>query len=146
MARALLLTEEARALARDLIAKAAAEPTKWEDAKRLAENKKRGQDTYILNEKFTIVIPQGYIVTYTHEHQRPDLICRHISISAEGALPNKGPHPAAVVEIIKMFGFINGLGEMPAWISKKKDGSLIVEMLEPLDGDLNHLIGGYNAV
>ena len=145
MARALLLTEEARALARDLIAKAAAEPTPWADTKRLTEAKKRGQDVNLDNAKFTIVIPQGYIVTYTHEHQRENLVCRHISISAEGSGPGKGPHPAAVVEIIKMFGFVNGLGEMPAWVSKKEDGSLIIEMLEPLDGNLAHLVGNPNG-
>lgn len=142
MMRPLLLDDpEVLATIKQLIEKAAARPTPYAEAKRLAEKKAQGMDINPMNDDLTMTIPVGYRVTYTHEHQREDLVCRHISVSAENAAPNKGPSPQAVVEILKMFGFKNSLGHMPGWVSKKEDGSLIIELVEPLDGDLSKLRG-----
>ena len=138
--RPLIITPEVKTAVEQLIAKAAARPTRWEDTMALARKAAAGMVENPMNDDLTMTIPRGYRVTYTHEHQRENLICRHISVSAIGAEPNQGPSPHAVVEIIALFGFINHLGAMPAWVNKKKDGSLIIEMIEPLDGNLSHLM------
>jgi len=146
MARPLILTPEVRQACLELIKKAAARPTRWEDTRALAEKAAAGMVHNPLNDDLTITIPHGYRVTYTHEYQREDLVCRHISVSAEGAKPKTGPSPHAVVEIIAMFGFINPLGAMPAWVSTADDGSLIIEMVEPLDGDVSQLMRDRDAL
>lgn len=140
MSSVLILNDpEVMAAIKQLIEKAAARPTSFRDAKRLADKKAQGMVENPMNDDLTMTIPVGYRVTYTHEYQREDLICRHISVSVENARPKTGPNPHAVIEILKMFGFKNNLGQMPGWVSEKDDGSLIIEFVEPLDGDVSKL-------
>lgn len=142
MARALLLTPEVEKEVKALIERAAAEPLPFAENQRLVEARANGQTINLDNARFTMVIPRGYHVTYTHEYQREDLVCRHISVSVENAQPKTGPNPMAVVEILRLFGFKNQLGHMPGWVSKHPNGSLIIELLEPVDGDVGKLAGG----
>lgn len=140
MVRALLLDDpKLLAAIKQLIEKAAARPTSYRDAQILAGKKATGMNINPMNDDLTMTIPDGYRVTYTHEYQREDLVCRHISVSVEDGAPNTGPNPVAVIEILKMFGFVNSLGHMPGWVSKKPNGSLIIELVEPLDGDVSKL-------
>jgi len=143
--RPLLLTPEVEAACKALVDLAASRPTRWEDVVRLTEARANGQVLNPMNDDLTMTIPHGYRVTYTHEYQREDLVCRHISISAEGAKPKTGPNPQAVVEIMRMFGFINGLGQAPAFVNTHPDGSLLIEIIEPLDGDVSKLMASGDA-
>lgn len=52
------------------------------------------------------IIPVGFRVVYNHEEQNwPHGWCRHISISLLNAESGMTPHPAAVNEILNVFGF-----------------------------------------
>jgi hypothetical protein len=51
---------------------------------------------------FSIPLPVGFWVTYSHETQPQLGLCRHISVSVDAK--DKGPHPAAINMILEAFG------------------------------------------
>lgn len=116
----------------------------YETVKALTDARAKGLVRNPLNDELTITIPQGYRVTYTHEHQRPDGICecRHISVSVENAKPGMGPHPAAIAMLLELYGFKNTLQTLIqhglVWDTRDA-GDMIIEAVEPLDGDINKL-------
>jgi hypothetical protein len=87
--------------------------------------------------EFTIRIPSGFHATYTHEAHRPDVVCRHLSVSVTAS--RKGPHPVAMAAIMAAFGFVNRLGHIPAWTEQLGGGDFAVNVIEPLDGDLDKI-------
>lgn len=109
MSRVLIVDDNVRKKVKDLIELATAQPYSLEQLKELAKGfdpgkpETRPEKDKRINIDFTMDIPMGYVVTYTHEHQ-PDGLYRHLSVSvpAEKAYPN----PAAVQEIMKLFGFV----------------------------------------
>ena len=90
-----------------------------------------------MNEASTIDLPLGYAVTYTHEEQ-PRAVCRHISISTDGQ-PGTGPSPYAVSAIMTEFGFKNTLENAFTYLDTLRDGRLVVNVIEPLDGNMESL-------
>lgn len=142
MNRVLIIGPEERTAIKALISKAERNVVPLVEVMRLG--KLKGPETIIEANKlgdanqYTIRLPGGFFVTYTHEEQR-QCTCRHISISVAGARKNTGPDPTAVKMIIGAFGFVNPLGMLPVWITRFKD-RLIVECLEPLDGDVAKLM------
>jgi hypothetical protein len=90
------------------------------------------------NVEFTIKIPDGFTVTYTHEQQR-QCVCRHLSASVSAS--RKGPHPAAIAMLMEEFGFINKLGALVSWLEPLGNGDFAINVLEPLDGDIEKLKG-----
>lgn len=123
---------------------AAQQAVPYEQVRAMTDKRAQGMVRNPLNDDLTITIPQGYRVTYTHEHQRPADICecRHISISVEDAKPGFGPHPTAFAEIMRVYGFKN---DLPTLISHgliwdtRDGGDMILEAVEPLDGDISKL-------
>lgn len=136
--RPLLIDEGVRAKITKLVELAASQPMPLDQVRKMAEKRSNGMMTNPLNDDLTIDIPEGWRVTYTHEHQRNDVVCRHLSVSVSNARKGFGPNPAAVAVLLEEFGFKNKIGEMPAWTTDD-DGRTIVEFLEPLDGDINRL-------
>ena len=86
-----------------------------------------------LPQGFTMEIPMGYTATYTVEEQ-PMGLCRHLSVS----VPNeKMPNPAAVQEIMSLFGFETVLGtkmktSTAIWEEKYAPGFNAINILEKL--------------
>jgi hypothetical protein len=139
MTRALLIDDGARLRISHLIDKASRHITPLEAVRAGGERRAAGVETDDANNAFTITIPRGFHVTYTQEKQREDCVCAHISISVEDAQPGFGPNPVAVQVILQEFGFKHPLENLPSWTSRTEDGALIVEFIEPLDGDLTRL-------
>lgn len=136
--RALMIGAKERDAIAALIKKAAAHPTPLENVKRASEHlEKTGSRFNAMNEAATIDIPLGFAVTYTHEEQ-PGAVCRHMSISVDGKA-GTGPSPHAVAMLMEEFGFKNKLGELYANVGKLRDGRLVIDLIEPLDGNMEHL-------
>jgi hypothetical protein len=95
-----------RAKIEELIALAQAEPITLAELEDWSkgfdpENPRSRDGKRTLPLKFTIDLPVGFTVTYTHEQQPPGL-ARHLSVSVEGG---KLPNIVAVDMILKEFGF-----------------------------------------
>lgn len=136
MTRALIIGDTERAAVTALIAKAAGSVTPLATVERLAEWKDRtGAVVNPLHDEFTIALPVGFRVTYTHEQQK-QCVCRHMSVSID-APPPAAPSPAAVNELLALFGFKNRIPAIVFWLDKGE--RVIINLLEPLDGDLSRL-------
>lgn len=121
-----------------LVEKAAARPTPLENMKRAAAHKRKSGDAFnAMNEASTIDLPIGFAVTYTHEEQ-PGAVCRHMSVSVNGG-PGVGPNPHAVSLLMQEFGFVNQLTGAFVYQDALRDGRLVINVIEPLDGDMEHL-------
>ena len=135
--QALVIDDATRVLIKDLIQRASENVVPLEQVMRAAEY--RAQDEHHVindyNEGFSIDIPVGIQVTYTHEEQK-QCVCKHISVSI--GKEDKAIHPIAMNFILDEFGFKNRVGSLPIWISKSHD-NLIIEAIEPLDGDVMRL-------
>lgn len=128
-----------RAAISELIEKAERNVTPMEALERAAKFKaQRGGAFNAMNEANTIDLPIGFAVTYTHE-QQPGAVCRHLSVSVDGR-PGMGPNPHAVEQIMAEFGFKNTLREVFAHVETLRDGRLVINAIEPLDGNMEHLL------
>jgi hypothetical protein len=133
--RPLIISDPQRATIKALVERAASNVVPLTKVMELAGMRARDNVmTWDANIDYTVELPHGYHVTYTHEEQ-PSCVCRHISVSVEDPKPGQGPSPEACEMILQEFGFKNAMGRMPMWITKT-DQSFIVEAIEPLDGDL----------
>lgn len=121
-----------------LVEKAALRPTPLKNMQRAAEHRRKTGDAFnAMNEAATIDIPLGYAVTYTHEEQ-PNAVCRHISVSVDGK-PGTGPSPHAVEMLMEEFGFRNRLDSAFTYLDTLRDGRLVINVIEPLDGRMESL-------
>lgn len=137
---ALIIGPDEKALIAALIEKAGKQPMDYETVKKLAEARERMGGENPINDDSTIELPVGYRVTYTHEMQRRDVECRHISVSLLGARAGRGPHPAAVETIMNEFKFKGFIGTCAMWTTLLPSGRLAIEALEPVDGDMSRLM------
>lgn len=138
MLRALMIGARERAEISDLIVKAEKRVTPLDAMARAAEHKRKTGDAFnAMNEAATIDLPLGYAVTYTHE-QQPGAVCRHISVSVDGK-PGTGPSPQSVASIMTEFGFKNAMQDAFTYIDTLRDGRLVINVIEPLDGNMESL-------
>jgi hypothetical protein len=136
--RALVIGAREKAAIATLIAKAADHVTPLDAGKHAAEFRSQtGVGENAMNEALTIDIPNGYSVTYTHEEQ-PGGVCRHMSVSVADA-PGRGPNPHAVAMLMQEFGFKNAFGGAHMWLDEGELRAVIVNVLEPLDGNMQAL-------
>jgi hypothetical protein len=79
---------------------------------------------------YSITLPTGYRVTYSHEIQKPGL-CHHLSVSVDAA--GRLPHPAAVNMIAEAFGMkkIEDDGSL-VWRDDWEDGGAAINVLQPV--------------
>lgn len=139
--RALLIDDDIRTTIKALIEKATANPTPLATVMKLAESRAAGNIGAInpMHDHYTIDIPQGYRVTFTHEEQR-QCVCRHLSLSVIGAAPGFGPNPTAAEVILKEFGFVNSSKRLYVWADYDVPGiGTVIDFVEPLDGDMMRL-------
>lgn len=125
-------------------ARAAADPEPYAVVLAVAKAAKQGQSPALLSERNRdkSAVVGGLNVTFSHEEQRPGLVCRHLSVSlgeAIPALPGMMPHPAAVAALMHEFGFLCDLGQLSLWRENLGDERIAINVLEPLDGDMAHL-------
>lgn len=99
----LIISPETGRRIKELIAFAEKNIYTYEDLLEISKHPETLQNDF--NLKFTMRIPYEYNVTYTHEYHKKDVVCRHMSVSVDQ--PDKMPHPIAVKQIMKEFGFIN---------------------------------------
>jgi hypothetical protein len=78
-------------------------------------------------EAYTIVIPRGYHVTYSHEQQPPGL-CHHLSVSVD--TDYKMPHTAAVEMILQAFGMQPIAKSLKIWLEEVSPGLGAVSILQ----------------
>lgn len=136
--RALMIGAKEREAIAELVEKAALRVMPLADMKRAADHKQRTGDAFnAMNEASTIDIPIGFAVTYTHE-QQPGAVCRHMSVSVDGK-SGTGPSPHAVGMLMEEFGFKNRFGEAFMHLDTLRDGRLVINVIEPLDGNMEHL-------
>lgn len=53
--------------------------------------------------------------------------------------PRKAPHPTAVEELMRLFGFVSPLRGAIVWLDDPPGEPIIINVVEPLDGDLRRL-------
>jgi len=94
--------------------------------------------------EYTVLIPMGISVTYTHDEAMEGLMCRHISIC--GNVKEKVVDPHTVKMIMEEYGFINTHVNDPEHekrpivrLEYNDSGAGIIHALEPLDGDMSKL-------
>jgi hypothetical protein len=122
----LILTDETRAQVGEVVAFAEAHRFTLHDIMQRAETGLPVGDDPL----FTCIIPFGYRCCYSLEEQNFGL-CRHLSVSV--AEENKGPHPTALNEILKLFGFIGTLEQMDAIYLEGKKPHQAVNLIQRYD-------------
>lgn len=124
-------------------ARAAADPEPYAVVLAVAKAARQGQSVALLRQRNRdkSAVVGGLNVTFSHEEQRPGLVCRHLSVSLGEAMPPPGllPHPAAVAALMHEFGFLCDLGQLSLWRENLGDERIAINVLEPLDGDMAHL-------
>jgi hypothetical protein len=88
------------------------------------------------NDEYTMFVPMGYVVTYTHEEQIGNVMCRHISISSTN---ESSVTIEAVQFIMAQFGFINSVLDTAFWVEDCRCGNKAINLLEPLDGNMEKI-------
>ena len=136
--RPLVIDDEVKAKIRDLREKAAAEPISLETMKQRAADYAEGKPLQEFSD-YAIEIPEGFLVVYTVEHHEPGPV-RHLSVSIETYDPEKGPNLEAVKMLMEEFGFILPLGQNLMYLEPAPDGGLAVNVVEPLDGNIEPFI------
>ena len=136
----LVIDDDVRAEIARIAKNAEANPTPLETMEKLASGDSAPGG---LNKEFTIWIPVGFSVTYTHEVQPGNVVCRHMSMSAGDN--NKVPHPEAFKMMMELFGFVNTLDDLiemgSIWEEAfSGDTCLAINAVEPLDGNFDSLM------
>lgn len=140
MTRVLVISDEIRDVLRKLVARAAERPTRHEDVLRMAKMGPRAANTENpLNDDLTLTVPHGYRITYTEEYQRPDVRCRHVSVSLVDGRAGTGPNPEAVRAICEMIGFKNDMLKCAIYVGTLPGERLCINVVEPVDGDMSKL-------
>jgi len=138
MARMLMISDEVRDALKQLVAKAAERPMSYEELQRMAAIPEGANKTNPANDDLTLTIPHGYRVTYTEEYQRPDVRCRHMSVSLVDGKRGTGAAPEAVQEICVMLGYSNPIHECAVYVGTI-DGGLVINVVEPVSGKMEEL-------
>ena len=130
----LVIDQEVQEKIKKVIKHATNNPTSLETMMKLAKGEPAPGG---LNADFTIDIPMGFSVTYTHE-EHPGSMCKHLSMSVHAK--DRVPNPIAVEMILKEFGFTNSLSECLKWgtVWEEKFGEnnqTAINIVEPLNGD-----------
>lgn len=128
--RALILNDGIRRQIKRVIEHARAHPVPLARMREIAEGKVKAVG---YDRRFACEIPVGYRTVYSIE-EHPGGWMRHISISVPGG---KLPHPAAVAEIMREFGFSGGMEDCERWIEQTEDARAVnlVQRLESEGAD-----------
>jgi len=129
MARPLIIGPEERQAIAELIAMAAASPTDARVAMTAAATDLAAyRDAMAMR---TVMLPIGFIVTYTREfqpHAPPPGLCHHISIGLMDA-PGRGPSPEAVEMILEAFAMPAMADSDKVWLEDIEPGRKAVNVL-----------------
>lgn len=137
--RILEISDETKAICKALVERAQARPTTYEQVVEMSKDAAAADKFNDDNDELTVTIPRGYVICYTEEYQRPDVRCRHLSVSVLRGKPDTGPNPVAVMEIMKMIGFANHLGRCAVYVGKLPDRRLCINIIEPVSGNMGDL-------
>lgn len=81
----------------------------------------------------TVDLPIGYRCTFTIEEQ-PTATCRHLSVSVNE--PGRMPSIEAVRDLMREFGFVNGIPGCHFYLEAFDPGHQAVNLVEPLSGNM----------
>ena len=127
----IVIDDIVRARMREIVALANERPIPLEIIRLLAAGEPMPKG---LHNDFTMVVPMGFPVIYTHEVQ-PSGIFRHMSMSVALDRVDRVPHPLAVQMVMEEMGFINDLGHCKFWHESVGGCRTAINVLEPLDGN-----------
>ena len=98
-----------------------------------------GIEVSIVSRDFTNIIGSPeFCVTYTHEEQSHNILCRHMSVSIN--IPNQLPTKDNIREFMKLYGFKNRLERCYVWSEKFSDfEQKAINVVEPVSGDFNEI-------
>lgn len=131
--RGLLIGDDQRADMRDLRERASAGPIDMPALKKRIATK-TGKTAHMRQMTAqTIVLPFGFLVTYSIETGHPCGTARHLSVSLVNAAIGKMPHPIAVWEIASEFGFTGALEECAVWIEALEGHGHAINVVQPLE-------------
>lgn len=122
MTRALIIGAEEKLAISKLILLAAATPFYPERVMALDPD-----DVRDMMNAYHIVIPRGYHVTYSHEHQPPGL-CHHLSVSVDRKF--RMPHTVAVEMILQEFDMQPIAKSLKIWIEEVSPGLSAANILQ----------------
>ena len=123
----LVIDPAVRERMREILALAELRPIPLELTKALVDGKPMPEGLY---DDFTMQVPMGFTVIYTHEAQ-PRGLFRHMSMSVH--LEGRVPHPEAVRMVMQELGFVNDLEHCISW--PERGPQVAINVIEPLDGD-----------
>jgi hypothetical protein len=125
--RALIIGAEQRSAIAALLALAEANVTDVADAQAAAE---RDIDAYrAWMRQYSIEVPMGYVVTYTHERQSFGVV-RHISVSVDDR--TMMPHPEAIEMILREFGMVPLKESIKLWVEEFDIGHRAINIVQHL--------------
>lgn len=81
----------------------------------------------------SLEIPFGFLVTYSVEIGHPCGTARHLSVSLHDAdRTGRLPHPFAVWEIAREFGFTGSIGECAVWPEQLQGHGQAINVVQPI--------------
>jgi hypothetical protein len=132
------INDVVRVQMREIITRASVNPytqAQIEALMRLGSASGTAADPAERNKLFTMTVPHGFNVTYTHEHQ-PFGLARHLSVSVlrKGRVPNV----PAMEMIMQEFGFTSDfqlcINNGTVWNEKIPNGNYAINVIEPVEG------------
>ena len=129
----LVINPEVEARARAIVALAETRPIPLEVNQLLAAGNPIPKGIY---DDFTMRVPMGFTVIYTHETQ-PVALLKHLSMSVD--LAGRVPHPEAVRMMLELFGYVTPLEDCLVWPEDCGGGQAAINVLEPVDGNWDAL-------
>jgi hypothetical protein len=142
MTRMLLLDDATRRKIGAAVTAARARPVPWETFRNMVEAVPQDLAAIALKDRppgfepasraQQVLIPVGYRAAISFEDQPPGL-CRHLSISVEGAKPGMTANVPAVLAIAEAFGFRveEGLAGIDrVWIEEYEPGRWAINLLQ----------------
>lgn len=82
------------------------------------------------NPQFVCSVPVGYRCAFSIEEHMNHRIIRHLSVSVN--TPGKWPHPAAIAQLMQLFGFRGKIGDPEVLVTQELDVEA-VNVLEQIE-------------
>lgn len=113
-----------------------------EDGKIIKHMEETGMTAFDVAQGYSVLLPYDImaIVTYEYQpgHNGDETLCRHLTLVGN-IHTGYYPTPGQVERILPNFGFLNSMEKAQVWVIDKED-HLIINVLEPLDGDMGKMI------
>jgi len=132
MASLVIIDETVKEKIKSIIEHAEKHITTYAQLKRISEGEANPVGD---SDEFTVLIPQAIKAVFSYEEQgKPIGMVKHLSVSVN--IAGRVPHPAAVIMIMKEFGFKNDFEDCIIFEEKFGGNSLTaINVIEPKNGE-----------